>query len=80
MDYSTAKTSVKTAEHCLIRCKSNSRCSFWDFGNGWCRLRSSPGSAGPIPASGYTSGPKSCKLGSSSGTNKTRKINHFSIT
>ena len=54
-DYST----VVNAEQCLDKCNSAAACKFWDFGEGWCRLRTNSGN-GPQVDNRYTSGPKYC--------------------
>ena len=58
-DYST----VADANECLQKCNSDNACKFWDFGEGWCRLRSTSGN-GPQSASKYSSGPKNCIIDS----------------
>ena len=52
---------VSTAKECLEKCNGDDRCKFWDFGGGWCRLRSSSGT-GAQTDNGYTSGPRYCAL------------------
>ena len=55
------KRQVKDAAQCLAKCNSDSPCKFWDFGGGWCRLRSNSG-RGLQSDSGYFYGSKNCKF------------------
>ena len=48
-----------TARQCLTQCNILSTCQFWDFGNGYCRLRSNEGQ-GPEVAKWYLGGAKHC--------------------
>ena len=54
-------TNVVDETECLEKCNSVDSCKFWDFGEGWCRLRTDSGN-GPQSDSRYTSGPKNCIL------------------
>ena len=47
---------------CLHQCNILPACEFWDFGNGFCRLRSDEGS-GPMNATSFAYGPKNCYFG-----------------
>ena len=53
---------ARNADECLNQCNIAPDCMFWDFGHGYCRLRSNDGNGQQISWS-YTSGPKYCKLG-----------------
>ena len=46
---------------CLRKCNSEESCKFWDYGQGWCRLRSTSGE-GPQDDSRYSYGTKNCKF------------------
>ena len=46
---------------CLQKCNSEESCNFWDYGQGWCRLRSTSGE-GPEHAFKYSYGTKECKF------------------
>jgi len=52
---------VTDAYQCLGKCNSDSSCKFWDFGDGWCRLRSDSGQ-GEETAYGYLFGEKNCNF------------------
>ena len=56
-DYSN----VRDEKECLEKCNSADRCRFWDFGEGWCRLRTNSGN-GPQVDRKYVSGQKNCIL------------------
>ena len=66
-DYSSPE--VTDASQCLDKCNSDSSCKFWDYGEGWCRLRSDSGQ-GEEKANGYSFGAKNCIFESSSKTRK----------
>ena len=51
---------VKSADKCLEKCNSDSKCNFWDFGYGTCCGRSHS-KGGAQPAKDYAFGPKNCK-------------------
>ena len=51
-----------TARQCLTQCNILSTCQFWDFGNGFCRLRSEQGSNGREPDGKSSCGQKDCLL------------------
>ena len=46
---------------CLQKCNSEETCNFWDYGQGWCRLRSTSGE-GPQNDFEYSYGTKNCKF------------------
>ena len=52
-------SNVVDEKECLEKCNSEDSCKFWDFGEGWCRLRTDAGN-GPQVDNKYTSGPKNC--------------------
>ena len=54
-------TNIVDETECLEKCNLADSCKFWDFGEGWCRLRTNSGN-GPKMDSRYTSGPKNCIL------------------
>ena len=54
-DYST----VLDQKECSEKCNSEYSCKFWDFGEGWCRLRTNSGN-GPQSDTKYSSGAKHC--------------------
>ena len=58
---------LTTAEKCLDKCNSESKCQYWNFGRGWCNLLIS-NSGEEQSAIGYSSGPKNCDLAITSGT------------
>ena len=66
-DYSTP--SLSNANQCLDKCNSDNACKFWDYGDGWCRLRSNSGDGEQL-ANGYSFGSKNCKFESSSEMSK----------
>ena len=49
-------------QECLSECKSWVGCKFWDFGDGFCRLRSSDGNGAEV-AVGYVFGSGNCFFG-----------------
>ena len=49
-------------QECLSECKSWVGCKYWDFGDGFCRLRSSNGNGAEV-AVGYVFGSGSCFFG-----------------
>ena len=51
-----------TSHECLKQCNSDSNCLFWDYGGGYCRLRSDDGQ-GIEPVTGYRYGQKHSKVG-----------------
>ena len=55
----TDSPNVVDEKECLEKCNSADSCKFWDFGEGWCRIRTDAGN-GPQVDNGYTSGPKNC--------------------
>ena len=52
-------TNVVDEKQCLEKCNAADSCRFWDFGVGWCRLRTNSGD-GPQLDNKYSSGPKNC--------------------
>ena len=53
---------AKNPQECLNQCKLVSGCKFWDFGDGFCRLRSNHGNGAEVGV-GYTFGSDSCFFG-----------------
>ena len=53
---------ANNAKECLDRCNNDVNCMFWDYGDGYCRLRSDSGN-GPTAYSGYEYGTKGCSYG-----------------
>ena len=55
---------AKTAKMCRQECEYLLSCKFWDFGEGFCRLRSDSGPKGKIADPfGYHFGTKNCIFG-----------------
>ena len=53
---------AKNSQECLNQCKLEEGCKFWDFGDGFCRLRSNHGNGAEV-GEGYTFGSDSCFFG-----------------
>ena len=53
---------ARNPQDCLSKCKSWMGCKFWDFGDGFCRLRSNDGNGAEV-AAGYTFGSNNCFFG-----------------
>ena len=52
---------ANTAIECRNACQHDSTCGFWDFGDGWCRLRSTSIDTSELRHSeGYAYGTKNC--------------------
>lgn len=49
-------------QECLSECKAWVGCKFWDYGEGFCRLRSNDGNGAEV-AVGYVFGPGNCFFG-----------------
>ena len=50
----------KTSEGCRKQCLGMLACNFWDYGKGYCRLRSNSGPRGKVAHTGYAYGTKYC--------------------
>ena len=53
---------ARNPQDCLSKCKTWMGCKFWDFGDGFCRLRSNDGNGAEV-AAGYTFGSNNCFFG-----------------
>ena len=69
-----------TAKECQAQCAALSTCNFWDFGEGFCRLRSDKGPEGKIEHWGYSFGTKNCRVGKTSYTSYVILISIQNIT
>lgn len=58
---------ASNGRECWAICVKNAACNFWDYGEGYCRLRGDAGS-GAVKAVGYVAGIKNCKFASKAGT------------
>ena len=52
---------ISSPAECQNTCQGNNDCGFWDFGDGWCRLRSTSIDPNELSESeGYVYGTKNC--------------------
>ena len=51
---------ANSPKECQQQCVSLSTCEYWDFGEGYCRLRSNAGPKGLQASPGYAYGSKYC--------------------